>query len=169
MSSLVALLRAVNVGGGEKLPMKELKRLCEEAGFESVSTYIASGNVAFKSSDKPDRAQTILEQRIEDYCGMHIDVFIRTAREMMDLVEANPYPDEPGNKTAVWFLEQKPPANLEAGAKGVQKEKFEAADREVFVSYPDGLGQTKLKLDVGTATVRNMNTVKKLAEMAKAL
>ena len=169
MASYVALLRAVNVGGGEKLPMKELKRLCEEAGFESVSTYIASGNVVFKSGDKPDKAKTILEQRIEDFCGMHIDVFIRTAREMLDLVSANPYSDEPGNKTAVLFLDQKPPANLESGAKGVQNETFQGADREVFISYPDGLGQSKLKLDVGSGTTRNMNTVKKLAEMAKAL
>lgn len=169
MASYVALLRAVNVGGGEKLPMKDLKRLCEEAGFESVSTYIASGNIVFVASDKPDKAKTILEQRIEDFCDVHIDVFIRTAREMMDLVEANPYPDEPGNKVAVMFLDQKPPANLESGAKGVQDETFKGADREVFIHYPDGLGRSKLKLDVGAGTTRNMNTVAKLAEMAKAL
>lgn len=169
MASYVALLRAVNVGGGEKLPMKELKNLCEEAGFESVSTYIASGNVVFTSSDKPDRAQAILEQRIEDFCGMHIDVFIRTAREMRDLVDANPYPDEPGNKVAVMFLENHPPNDLQKGAKGVANETFKAADREVFIHYPDGLGRSKLKLDVGSGTTRNMNSVTKLAEMALAL
>ena len=169
MSSYVALLRAVNVGGGEKLPMKELKRLCEEAGFESVNTYIASGNVVFEATDKPDKAKSILEQRIEDFCGMHIDVFIRTAREMMDLVDANPYPNEPGNQVAVLFLDQKPPADLEKNAKGVDKETFKGADREVFINYPDGLGRSKLKLDVGSGTTRNMNTVKKLADMAKAI
>ena len=169
MASYVALLRAVNVGAGEKLPMKELKRLAEEAGFEQVSTYIASGNLVFETNDKPDRVKSILEQRIEDFCGMHIDVFVRTAREMMDLVEANPYNDEPGNKTAVLFLEKHPPNDLDKTAKGVAEETFEAADREVFIHYPDGLGRSKLKLDVGSGTVRNMNTVTKLAEMAKAL
>lgn len=149
--------------------MKELKRLCEEAGFETVSTYIASGNVVFKSSDKPDQAKTFLEQRIEDFCGMHIDVFIRTAREMKDLVEANPYSDQPGNRVVAMFLDGHPPAKLETKAEGVHGETFQAADREVFIHYPEGQGVSKLKLDVGAGTTRNMNTVTKLAEMAAAL
>jgi uncharacterized protein (DUF1697 family) len=169
VSSFVALLRAVNVGRGEKLPMKELKRLAEEAGFESVSTYIASGNLVFRSTDSAEKAKTILEQRIEDFTGIHIDVFIRTAREMKDLLDANPFPEEPGNKVAVLFLDRHPPADLERTATGVDGERFKPADREVFIHYPDGLGVSKLKLDVGTGTTRNMNTVTKLAGMAGAL
>ena len=167
MSSYVALLRAVNVGGGEKLPMKELKRLCEEAGFEAVETYIASGNVVFRTADAPDRAKSILEQRIEDFCGMHIDVFIRSAREMIDLVDANPWPDEPGNKVAVMFLGHKPPNDLRSKARGVESESFEPAAQEIFISYPEGLGRSTLRFDdVGIGTTRNMNTVAKLAGMA---
>jgi len=169
MASYVALLRAVNVGGTGKLPMSELKIMCEEAGFESVETYIASGNVVFTATDKEDRVKQILEARLEDYASKKVDVFVRTAREMRDLVEANPYPGEPGNKVAVLFLDRKPPADLDNRAKGVAGEKFKAADREVFIHYPDGLGATKLELDVGVGTTRNMNTVTKLAGMAAGL
>ncbi len=163
----VALLRAVNVGGGGKLPMKELKAMCEEAGFESVRTYIASGNVVFETDDDPTKVKEILEKRLADYAGAKIDVFVRTAREMRDLVEINPFPDEPGNKVAVLFLDRKPPANLEGVATGVQNERFEPAAKEVFIHYPDGLGQSKLSFGKDLiGTTRNLNTVAKLAEMA---
>lgn len=166
MASYVALLRAVNVGGTGKLPMSELKRLCEEAGFESVRTYIASGNVVFSSSDSPEKARSVLEKRLEDWAGSKVDVLVRTAREMADLVEANPYPDQPGNQVAVLFLEREPPGDLAARVSGVADERFTAAAREVFIHYPEGLGQSKLKFDLGVGTTRNMNTVSKLAAMA---
>jgi len=166
MASYVALLRAVNVGGTGKLPMSELKRLCEEAGFESVRTYIASGNVVFSSGDSPDRARSVLEKRLEDWAGSKVGVLIRNAREMADIVEANRYPDQPGNQVAVLFLEREPPGDLAARASGVTNERFSPAAREVFIHYPDGLGQSKLKFDLGVSTTRNMNTVTKLAAMA---
>lgn len=161
----------MNVGGTGKLPMAELRLMCEEAGFESVSTYIASGNVVFKSDDSEDEVKRLLEKRLEDYAGKKVDVYVRSVREMKDLVEINPYSDEPGNKTAVIFLDRKPPADLEAIAKGVKDEKFQGADREIFVSYPDGLGTTRLEFDqkMVRGTTRNMNTVTKLSEMAAEL
>jgi len=166
-TSYVALLRAVNVGGTGKLPMKELKAICEEAGFESVRTYIASGNVVFETDDDAAKVKEILEMRLTDYAGKKMDVFVRTAREMRDLVNINPFPDEPGNKVAVLFLDRKPPSDLKDLATGIQDEKFEPAAKEIFVHYPKGMGQSKLgfgKEVVGTA--RNMNTVAKLTEMA---
>jgi uncharacterized protein (DUF1697 family) len=165
MASYVALLRAVNVGG-VKLPMSELSRLCEEAGFESVRTYIASGNVVFETSDSAEKAKAILEKRLEDWAGSKVDVLVRSAREMLDLVKANPYPEEPGNQVAVLFLEREPPRDLAPVAKGVENERFTPAAKEVFIHYPDGLGRSKLKFDLGTGTTRNMNTVSRLAEMA---
>lgn len=166
-TSYVALLRAVNVGGTGKLPMKELKAMCEEAGFESVRTYIASGNVVFETDDDEAKVKQILEKRLADYAGKKVEVFVRTAREMRDLVNINPYPEEPGNKVAVLFMDRKPPSDLKSVSKGVQDETFEAAAREIFIHYPEGMGQSKLSFGkevVGTA--RNMNTVAKLTEMA---
>ncbi len=166
MNVHVALLRAVNVGGTGTLPMSDLKALCERAGLLRVRTYIASGNVVFESTDSPEKAGEILEKRLEAYAGKKVDVLLRTEREMADLVKVNPFPDEPGNQIGVLFLDREPPADLSRVAGGVADERFVAAAREVFIHYPQGMGRSKLKLDLGVATTRNMNSVKKLAEMA---
>lgn len=168
MPTLVALLRAVNVGGTGKLPMKGLKLMCEEAGFESVRTYIASGNVVFETSDGAERARSILETRLEAWAGKEVGVLIRSAREMADLVEANPFPDEPGNRVVVLFLDRKPPPDLKGAVSGLQDESLRPAASEVFIHYPQGQGESRLSFGsgFGVATARNMNTVSKLAEMA---
>jgi uncharacterized protein (DUF1697 family) len=167
VTSYVALLRAVNVGGTGKLPMKDLKAMCEEAGFESVRTYIASGNVVFATDDDSAKVKEILEKRLTDYAGKKMDVFVRSAREMRDLVDINPYPGEPGNKVAVLFLDRKPPSDLASIASGVQDEEFKPAASEIFIHYPEGLGRSKLGFGKDlVGTTRNMNTVAKLAEMA---
>lgn len=169
MGSQVALLRAVNVGGN-KLPMKELKAMGEEAGFEGVSTYIASGNLIFRSDDSPERVRGILEARLADFFGKPMDVLVRTARELSDLVAINPYAGEPGNKVVALFLDRQPPANLEPSVEGLAGERFQVADRELFIHYPEGQGRSKLAFKgIGVATARNMNTVAKLAELAHSL
>jgi len=82
MTAYVALLRAVNVGGTGKLPMTDLKRLCEEAGFQSVRTYIASGNVVFDSPLSEARVKKALESRMEEYAGKPVGVLVRTGPEL---------------------------------------------------------------------------------------
>ena len=69
MISFIALLRAVNVGGTGKLPMSELKAMCEELGFTAVRTYIASGNVVFATRKSEAAVKTALEKRLEAYAG----------------------------------------------------------------------------------------------------
>src|SRR6516165_8508219 len=82
MPTYVALLRAVNVGGTGKLPMTELKAMCEAAGFEKVKTYIASGNVVFVSPLSETAVKTALEAKLADYAGKQVPVMVRTAGEM---------------------------------------------------------------------------------------
>jgi uncharacterized protein (DUF1697 family) len=168
MPTFVSLLRAVNVGGTGKLPMKELKAMCEQCGFESVQTYIASGNVVFRSADTAERARSVLETRLGDYSGRNVDVLVRTAREMADLVEADPFSDQPGNRVAVLFLDREPPPDLDRHVRGLTNETLRPAAREVFVHFPDGQGPSRLEFDLGIATIRNMNTVSRLAQMAAA-
>lgn len=169
MGSMVALLRAVNIGGN-KLPMKELKAMGEEAGFDAVSTYIASGNLIFRADDRPERVRSILEARLAGFFGKPMDVLVRSARELTDLVKINPYASQPGNKVVVLFLDRQPPAKIEPSVPGADGETFQAADRELFIHYPEGQGRSKLAFrNLGVATARNMNTVAKLAELARGL
>ncbi len=93
MTTYIALLRAVNVGGTGKLPMADLKSMCVDAGFTQVETYIASGNVVFVSKAAPAKVKSELEKRLRDYAGKSIDVLVRTASEMQAVLKANPFPE----------------------------------------------------------------------------
>ena len=171
MTAYVALLRAVNVGGTGKLPMTELVAMCEQAGFEKVKTYIASGNVVFTSGKGEAAVKAALEKAMHAYAGKSVGVMVRTAAEMAAVAKANPFAKAPGNRVVAVFLDDKPPANTADGAKHVDGEEIALGKREIYVRYTDqGMGQSKLVIPAAKAgTGRNMNTVAKLAEMAGAL
>ena len=170
MPAYVALLRAVNVGGTGKLPMTELKALCQEAGFQDVQTYIASGNVVFRSTLGEKAARSALETRLQAHMGKPVQVFIRTAEEMAGVLERNPFSREPGNRVAVLFTDAPLPADPTIGITGQKTEQLALGKRELFIFYPDGMGTSRLRLPAEkTGTARNINTVAKLADMADAL
>ena len=170
MSSYIALLRAVNVGGTGKLPMTELKLMCEKAGFTRVKTYIASGNVVFQSAKSESQVKKSLETSLEAHAGKPVGVLVRTAEEMTAVVAANPFPKAPTNKTVAIFLDSPPPANALEGVANQTTEELRLGKREIYGYYPDGQGQSKLRIPAAkTGTARNMNTVAKLAEMAACL
>ena len=109
MTRYVAFLRAVNVGGTGKLPMAELRQMFDELGFTDVRTYIASGNVVF-SSDKPEKAiKSAVEEKLAEYAGKPVAVFVRTATEMQRILSESPYANKAPNFTFVVFMESKPP------------------------------------------------------------
>ena len=168
MTAYIALLRAVNVGGTGKLPMTELKRMCEAAGFADVRTYIASGNVVFRSSAKEAAVKAALEKALAAYAGKRVEVLVRSATEMAAVLAANPYPEAPGNRVVAIFLDDAPPDAL--GISGQRDERIDLGVREIYVHYGDGMADSKLKIRAAaTGTARNMNTVGKLAEMAREL
>lgn len=167
MVRFVAFLRAVNVGGTGKLPMKDLVQLCTETGFENVQTYIASGNVVFATDLPKDRAKAALETRLEAYAGHPISVFIRTGPELKSILDANPFPDKPGNRTLVVFLDGVPPNDAFEQATGLKNEEMRLGAQELYIHYGDGMGQSKLKVPAAqSGTARNMNTVAKLVKIA---
>ena len=90
MGSFVALLRAVNVGGTGKLPMSDLKAMCEELGFESVRTFIASGNVVFTSRKSEAAIKAALEKQLAVYAGKPVGVLVRSADEMAQVLVGQP-------------------------------------------------------------------------------
>lgn len=167
MAAFVALLRAVNVGGTGKLPMSDLKAMCEELGFASVRTYIASGNVVFGSRKSEAAIKAALEKRLEAYAGKRVGVLLRSAAEMAQVLADNPFPKAKPNRTVAIFLDDKPPKDALAGVRGQKDEEIRLGRRECYVHYGDGMGQSKLVIPAAkTGTARNMNTVATLAKMA---
>ena len=167
MTKYVALFRAINVGGTGKLPMADLKSMCEEAGFAQVATYIASGNVVFESKASEAKVKAALEKRLHAYAGKPVGVVVRTAAEMAAVVKANPFPEASPSQAVAIFLDRPPTADALKQAVGVNDEKMRLGKREIFVHFPSGQGRSKLRIPAAKAgTARNMNTVAKLADMA---
>jgi uncharacterized protein (DUF1697 family) len=170
MNAYVALLRAVNVGGTGKLPMTELKAMCEAAGFVSVRTYIASGNVVFQFAKTEAQVKAALEAALTAYAGKPVGVVIRTAAEMAAVLAQNPFVQMPGNRTVAYFLETKPSADALQRVTHQTSEQLRLGVREIYAYYADGIGDSKLKIPAAKhGTARNMNTIAKLAEMAGSL
>jgi uncharacterized protein (DUF1697 family) len=167
MGSFVALLRAVNVGGTGKLPMSDLKDICEELGFGAVRTYIASGNVVFTSRKSEAAVKGALEKRLEAYAGKPLGVLVRTAAEMAQVLVDNPFPEAAPNRTVAMFLDRAPSADTLTGVRGQRNEQIQLGRREIYIHYGDGMAKSKLVIAAAkTGTGRNMNTVATLARMA---
>lgn len=170
MPVYIALLRAVNVGGTGKLPMSELRAMCVAEGFRKVQTYIASGNVVFSASLSELRVKAALEKQLNAYAGQPMDVIVRTAQEMAEVLAGNPFPDAPANQTVAIFLDKPPPADTLDQIKGKADELVQLGRREIYVTYGGGMGRSKLKIPAGkNGTARNINTIARLAEIAASL
>lgn len=170
MPAYAALLRGINVGGNTLLAMSDLKALCGQLGYRGVKTYIASGNVVFTAAAKEAAVRSALERAIARHMGRDVAVLVRTAAQLEATVAANPFPDVAGNRLLVFFLPDVPPADALAGVVSPDGEELAIRGRELFVHYPNGMGRSKLKVPLWSgATSRNMNTVRKLAELAGAL
>jgi uncharacterized protein (DUF1697 family) len=170
VTAFVALLRAVNVGGTGKLPMSDLKEICESLGLRSVRTYIASGNVVFVSRNSEAAVKAGLEKRLETYAGKSVGVLVRTAAEMAQVLADNPFPDAAPNRTMAVFLDRAPPADTLAAVRGRNGEQIGLGRREIYIHYGDGMAKSKLVVPAAkTGTARNINTVAALAKMAADL
>jgi uncharacterized protein (DUF1697 family) len=167
MAVYILLLRAVNVGGTGKLPMAELKAMCEDAGFLKVRTYIASGNVVFETPMPLKKIRAAVEARLLAYAGKPVGVVIRTQAELEAVLKANPFRKAAPNRTVAIFLDEPPPTGALAEAKGLTEELMHLGVREIYVTYGDGMAHSKLRIPAAKAgTARNMNTVAKLVAMA---
>jgi uncharacterized protein (DUF1697 family) len=167
MKTYIVLLRAVNVGGTGKLPMAELRAMCEEAGFRRVRTYIASGNVLLESAASEKQVKAALEARLERYAGKPVGVLVRTGAELAAVLAANPFPQAAPNRTVAIFLDQPPPADALEAVSGRKGEEIALGKREIYVHYGNGMADSRLRIVAAKAgTARNINTIAKLVEMA---
>lgn len=166
-TTYVGLLRAVNVGGTGKLPMADLRAMCEAAGFADVRTYIASGNVVFRAKGGADKAKEALEKALVRYAGKPVGVMVRTHDELAAVAAGNPFPDAAGNRLVVVFLDAPPPADALDHVSHRTEERIALGHREIYIDYGSGMRDSKLKLPAAkTGTGRNLNTVMKLIGMS---
>jgi len=174
----VALLRGVNVGGKNSVPMADLAALFAEAGCSSVRTYIQSGNVVFAPPAKrPADLAGLLARRIEARFGLKVPVVLRSAGELEAVVRGNPFLAEGADEERlhVMFLAGAPAPEAVARLDPHRSppDRFVVAGRDVYLHTPNGMARSKLTNDhfdralATVSTVRNWRTVSKLLEMAR--
>jgi uncharacterized protein (DUF1697 family) len=166
----LALLRGINLGNVNKLPMKDLKELFAEAGCENVRTYIQSGNVVFEATaavakDLPEQIAALIKERF----GIHSPVIVRTAEEIAEVVASNPFlkAGAPEKELHVMFLADTPSASRIATLDPARSpgDEFAVHGQDVYLRLPNGVGRSKLTnayvdAKLGTvSTVRNWRTV----------
>jgi uncharacterized protein (DUF1697 family) len=180
MPVIISMLRAVNVGQ-RRIKMEDLRALYESLKLRGAQTYVQSGNVIFKS-EEPDMVKLGLriEKAVEKAYGFHSDVILRTASELKAVVANNPFVDRSNihpSKLLVLFLAGDPGAEARSKVLAIKTdpEELRVAGREVFIHYPNGMGQTKLswmsieKALKTTGTGRNWNSVTKMLEIAEKM
>ena len=175
MTTCVALLRGINVGGKNKVQMGELRSLFEDLGYDNVRSYLQSGNVVFDSGSSSKRLSAEIEDAVSKIFGIKLSVLIRTQRELKDIVEGNPFSTKGDHPTSlhVMFLADR---SSSQAVKGLDLDRsppdeFKVRGREIYLWYPKGSGRSKLTIDyferaLGTrATARNWNTVVRLLKL----
>jgi uncharacterized protein (DUF1697 family) len=173
-----ALLKGFNLGRN-RMPMPELKRLLEDAGYDDVRTLLASGNLVFEAADTDEAmVEAALEALLAAH-GLKLPVLARNAAQMRAALAANPFADvaeaRPAHLVAMFHREAVPVALLEQlSAVHAGPERLVAIDRELYIDFPLGQGQSVLPQAMAqlkfpkVATARNWNTVVKLAALLGA-
>ena len=176
----IALLRGINVGGRNRLPMRELAAIFSSAGCDNVTTYIQSGNVVFRAPDElATLIPTLIADSITERFGLRVPVVTRSAAELNQVVTNNPFLDIESDftKLHVAFLADRP-CSAESASLDPERsppDTFQMRGREIYLHLPNGAARTKLtnayfdsKLGT-TSTARNWKTVLKLNELAGSL
>jgi uncharacterized protein (DUF1697 family) len=176
----IALLRAVNLPGHNKISMAALKNLIVGLGFADAQTLLQSGNVVFSGGSKTTAVlEEMLERAAAKTLGLETSFFVRTAKDWQAVIDGNPFPreakDDPSHLLAVITKDVVDPAGVTALQKAiVGRELVRAKGRCVYVVYPDGIGRSKLtpslfeKFLPLRGTGRNWNTVLKLRALVEA-
>ena len=178
MTRYVVLLRGVNVGTKNSLPMAELRGMLTKIGCADVQTYVQSGNAAVRTELGPAALTKAIEAALERSMGRPIATTLRTRAQLSAIVDANPFTAVATNPAhlCVTFLSIAPTTSEVAPLheQDFAPELVQVAGREIYTWHPNGQGRSplaaalgKLKLR-GAATTRNWNTVLKLLEMLRA-
>ncbi|MGB5629857.1 MAG: DUF1697 domain-containing protein [Woeseiaceae bacterium] len=179
MKTWVALLRGVNVGGRNSLPMKSLSQILGSAGCEQVKTYIQSGNVVFKGEVKSvARFSEEIGREIEKEHGFCPTVQLIGADELGQAIVSNPYPQATGEPQTLhlFFLERPPQEDRVSAAQAFlsETESFTVLGHLLYLHAPDGIGRSKFAGGIERVlrvkmTGRNWRTIGKLGELASSI
>ena len=173
----IALLRAINVGGNSRVQMAELRKLGVSLGFFDVKTLLQSGNMVFDASEADTAVlERQWETAVEKQLGVKTSFTVRSHKEWLDLVAANPFEAEathdPSHLLALVARDaigQAAIAALRGAIRG--RERIEGGERCLYAVYPNGIGESKLTVKLierhlsTPITGRNWNTVLKLAAL----
>jgi len=164
----IALLRGINVGGGNKLPMADLRAICEGIGWQNIRTYIASGNVVFEA----DGAAEALASKLHQNLPLDVPVLVLSAHDLANRLAHCPFPNGAGNTVHGFFCLDAPDVDEDVIAQFATTEKVIVQGHTVWLYAPDGFGRSKLAenfhrvVTSTTYTARNFNTIRKLVEMS---
>lgn len=178
MTTWVALLRGINLGSHNKVPMEELRELARELGFTDPETYLRSGNLVVDSDLSEIELTTTIQDAIEDRFGLQVPTICRSAEELGRIASNHPFSSLglDDRMLHVAFLDREPEADIEALIDPTEyaPDRLQAAGREIYLAYPTGSGRSKLNHSllerriVVTVTARNWRTVTRLAEIVES-
>jgi uncharacterized protein (DUF1697 family) len=171
VQTYVVLLRGINVGGKNILPMKELAQLLENLGYQNVRTYIQSGNVVLRS---PTRPGDEIGAEIESHYGFRPRVFAIDADALAQASSNNPFPQGEAKQVHFFFCHTPPvqPDTDRIEQLRAESEQYALTDRVFYLYAPEGIGRSKLAAGVERClgvpvTARNLNTINKLLTIAE--
>ena len=163
---MVALLRAINLGPRNRVPMAGLRELLGELGHADVATVLQSGNVVLSARVGPPRMAREVQAAIAERFGVDTPVIVRTADEWERVVAGNPLPVPDGKRFQVVFFAEPPAAD---GLGDVGEERVAVRGREIYCWHPAGIQRSPLVKALsrveGVGTARNWNTVLKLRDL----
>ena len=169
MATYAAFLRAINVGGTGKLPMADLRDLCEGLGLRRVQTYVQSGNVVFRTRKGATRVQGELERALAERMDKPVPVLLRSEAELGALVERNPFPEAAPNRLLIYLTDAVIDEAAVTTCPTPGGERLQLGERAIYVWYPEGQGRSKLKVPhVQGATARNLRTLTKVLGLMRA-
>jgi uncharacterized protein (DUF1697 family) len=178
VTTYIALLKGINVGGHKMVAMADLRKLLTDVGLSEPKTLLQSGNLVFRSRTRSTaQLETLLETEIAKRLGVSAEIFVRSAAEWDAIVARNPFGNEakrdPGHLLVLLLKTAAKPKNMEALRAAIRGREVVRADgTHAYAVYPDGIGRSKLtnpliEKALGTSvTGRNWNTVLKLAALA---
>jgi uncharacterized protein (DUF1697 family) len=168
----IALLRGINVGGGNKVPMADLRALAEDLGWNDVATYVASGNVVFSAKGDADKLADTLRKALASGQGVDVPILVLPADRLKADLDACPFEPKEEKHVHVLFLFDQPHLDkaLLADLK-TPTEELSVNKQTAYLHTPDGFGRSKLGEKLGKVvgcdfTARNLRTVRTLVEMS---